>query len=97
MAQALHEQAHLTAAGFAFFDSSHRWHRKYTDKLRLWQGFYDGPFAPNLECYANDIMSAAAEVLGLDLGRVIPGGAGLGTGPLNARPPEDIYRERVGV
>jgi hypothetical protein len=96
VAQALHEFAHLTKPGFAFFDRSVGLHRTYARKRSPGLNFYAGRFAENLECYANDLMLAFAEGLNIDLGRVIPGGARLGEGPRNAKDPDQIFAELMG-
>jgi hypothetical protein len=93
VAQALHELGHLTEVGFKFYDRSLRKHREYARRRNYGLGFYSGPFAHNLECYANDMMLSFAAGLSLNLGNVIPGGQRLGEGPQNARDPDELYDE----
>lgn len=66
----LHEAGHMTVAGDAFFERSKQVQLQDPTVSRE---FYETEYAPNLEAFANSIMSGIAAEVGLNLYGIQPG------------------------
>lgn len=85
----LHDIMHLTPAGAGFASRSVEVHS--SDPIWKWTPFYNTPYGPNNEAFADDLMQPAATLLGIDTGGLRP------SGQAQSRLPEDIYQTTNGV